>query len=77
MITETLFFLIRMAFGSSTGSPSDTSPEFIRKLGSNELFCYYCHNAGDLNVMTGLTLLTRHAIDEGKVYFPSRDVIYG
>jgi hypothetical protein len=39
--------------------------EFVRRLGSNELFCHFCHNAGNLNVMTGLTLLTRHPIDEG------------
>ena len=53
-----------MAFVS--GGSSDTSGEFMRRLGSNELFCHFCHNVGNLNVMTGLTLLTRHAIDEGK-----------
>lgn len=40
--------------------------ELIRRLGGNELFCHFCHNAGNLNVMVGLTLLTRTAIDEGK-----------
>jgi hypothetical protein len=52
---------MRMAGGSS-----DSSGEFTRRLGSNELFCHFCHNVGNLNVMTGLTLLTRHAIDEGE-----------
>jgi hypothetical protein len=44
----------------------DPATEFTRRLGSNEMFCHFCHNAGNLNVMTGLTLLTRTAIDEGK-----------
>ena len=47
----------------------DRGSEFTRRLGSNELFCHFCHNAGNLNVMTGLTLLTRTAIDEGKGSF--------
>ena len=37
-----------------------------RKLGSNELFAFNCHNSGNLNIMCGITLLTRHSIDEGK-----------
>ena len=37
-----------------------------RKLGSNELFAFNCHNYGNLNIMCGITLLTRHSIDEGK-----------
>lgn len=37
-----------------------------RKLGSNELFHQICHSHdGNLNVLCGLTLVTRHAVDEG------------
>ena len=36
-----------------------------RKLGNNELFASCCHDNGNLNVMCGLTLVTRQAVDEG------------
>jgi hypothetical protein len=39
---------------------------FRRPLGSNEAFCSACHDYGDLTVMCGLTLLTRHQVDEGE-----------
>jgi len=29
------------------------------------MFANYCHNVGNLNVLTGLTLLTRQPIDTG------------
>ena len=59
---------------SSTGSVrTDTLSPIIppaeplsRKLGSNEVFAFNCHNSGNLNTVCGLTLLTRHSIDEGK-----------
>ena len=53
--------------GGSSLSLSGAQPDgtFRRKLGNNELFCKMCHNAGNLNVMAGLTLLTRTAVDEG------------
>ena len=34
-------------------------PQFKRKLGGNEMFSSMCHDRGNLNVMCGLTLLTR------------------
>ena len=37
-----------------------------RKLGSNEVFAFNCHNYGNLNIICGLTLLTKHSIDDGK-----------
>ena len=55
--------------GDGASSPSyDAGPgQHKRRLGSNELFCNMCHSqSGNLNVMCGLTLLTRQAIDEGK-----------
>jgi len=46
--------------------PSSMSPAFKRKLGTNELFCNLCHDCNaNLNVMCGLTLLTRQPVDEG------------
>lgn len=46
-------------------SPPQSPTGFKRKLGNNELFVNLCHSMGNLNVMCGLTLLTRHALDEG------------
>ena len=60
--------------GSVTAQQTDTttttSPtEFLnRRLGSNEVFAYNCSNAGNLNTVCGLTLLTRHSIDEGRYF---------
>ena len=44
-------------------SPIET---LSRKLGSNEVSAFNCHNSGNLNIICGLTLLTRDSIDEGK-----------
>lgn len=52
-----------MAFQAAGEQPG--AAEVTRRLGGNELFCHFCHNVGNLNVMVGLTLLTRTAIDEG------------
>ena len=62
---------------SSIGSSrTETSSPIIppveplkRKLGSNEVFAFNCHNYGNLNTICGLTLLTKHSIDEGKIFF--------
>ena len=61
---------------SSIGSiRTDTSSPIIppvqplkRKLGANEVFAFNCHNYGNLNIICGLTLLTKHSIDEGIFY---------
>jgi hypothetical protein len=38
-----------------------------RLLGSQEAFCRNCNKKdGSLNLLCGLTLVTRHSIDEGK-----------
>ncbi|TRY78377.1 hypothetical protein TCAL_01694 [Tigriopus californicus] len=47
--------------GETTRSNGDMS----RQLGHNELFAHVSHNNSNLNVMCGLTLLTRQAVDEG------------
>ena len=47
-------------------SPIAPQAELLnRKLGSNETFAYNCNNLGNLNIVCGLTLLTRTSIDEG------------
>jgi hypothetical protein len=52
---------------ATTRTASSMPVTFKRKLGGNELYCNQCHNVnGNLNVLAGLTLLTRHAVDEGK-----------
>ncbi len=48
-------------------STKTIASSFKRKLGGNEVFSSQCHDAnGNMNVLTGLTLLTRHAVDEGE-----------
>ncbi len=62
-----------MSGPSSNVVDPTTASSFRRKLGGNELFCNLCHShGGGLNVMCGLTLLTRQAIDEGKYTVGSR-----
>jgi hypothetical protein len=52
---------------ATTRTASSMPVTFKRKLGGNELYCNQCHSVnGNLNVLAGLTLLTRHAVDEGK-----------
>ena len=51
---------------TETSSPTAPAAEPLnRKLGSNEAFAYNCHNQGNLNLVCGLTLLTKFPIDEG------------
>ena len=53
---------------TETSSPIAPLAELLnRKLGSNEAFAFNCHNQGNLNTVCGLTLLTKHSIDEGNL----------
>ena len=60
------------SLGSIGSGPKETMSPIIppaeilkRKLGSNEVFAFNSHNFGNMNIVCGLTLLTRNSIDEG------------
>eukprot|EP00095_Tigriopus_kingsejongensis_P004248 maker-scaffold711_size108467-snap-gene-0.30 protein:Tk04248 transcript:maker-scaffold711_size108467-snap-gene-0.30-mRNA-1 annotation:"malonyl -acyl carrier protein transacylase" len=50
---------------ASEAPPGSRPTQWSRKLGNNESFCHVAHGYHNLNVMCGVTLMTRHAVDEG------------
>lgn len=47
------------------GETTHSNGDWSRQLGHNEMFAHVGHNNNNLNVMCGLTLLTRQEVDEG------------